>query len=87
MAALMAQFGRTLTDMSEVAAYAAPRTHPKLTPAVPTPEWFTEHFIAKDHVKIFSSDVLRVCPVLLEFLRDRCSGRLSGGRIRCFELL
>ena len=68
-------------------AYARLYIHPKMTASPPKPEWFTENFIANDHVKLFASDVLGLCPLLLAFLQDRCSGRVPADHVRCFELL
>ena len=87
IAALTSCLKRSNIGMYEIAAYARLYIHPKLTASPPKPEWFTENFIASDHVKLFASDVLGLCPLLLAFLRDRCSGRAPADRVRCFELL
>ncbi|CAK0836363.1 unnamed protein product [Prorocentrum cordatum] len=87
IAALTSCLKRSNIDMYEIAAYARLYIHPKLTASPPKPEWFPENFIANGHAKLFASDVLGRCPLLLAFLRDRCSGRVPADHVRCFELL
>ncbi|CAK0812650.1 unnamed protein product, partial [Prorocentrum cordatum] len=87
IAALASCLKRSNIDMHEIAAYARLYIHPNLTAPPPKPEWFTESFRANDHVKLFASDVLGLCPLLLAYFRDRCSGRAPADHVRCFELL
>ncbi|CAK0816791.1 unnamed protein product, partial [Prorocentrum cordatum] len=87
IAALTSCLQMSMIDMYEIAAYARLCIHPKLTASPHKPEWFTENFIANDHVKLFASGVLGLCPWLLAFLRCRCSGRVPADHVRCFELL